>query len=217
MASSRPWALLIQGGMPSFLHSTWHNKKVTSHVLPLWPQTWPGIQGQGSCPVASVRRYTAAEWRWACLTSCLWPQGKDTRTNFLVLLGVCAIPLSRFGGMSAAYSVCQWLNLTRDYCWCLLKKRNCTYHTTYHMRHSRCKKTWLWNANCRSKTKRELVVNDILNDSSTKHQIFSWNLICSSMMHSSACTTKKERTGIFLMRLNCHLPAAALLFSHGVY
>lgn len=66
--------------------------------------------------VATVRRYTTAEWKWACLRSCLWLQAKEMRTNLPVMLGACAIPLSRFGGMSTAYSVAGWLNLIRDYC-----------------------------------------------------------------------------------------------------
>lgn len=137
-------------------------RKLVPPDLPLQPQTWPEMhtwstesglsltcnnKGRDLNPTVSVRRHTAAEWRWACLRSRLWPQGRDTRINFLVLLGACAIPLSRFGGMSAAYSVSWWLNLIRYYCWCLMKERNCTYHTSYYMRHNSSEKTWLWNAN----------------------------------------------------------------------
>lgn len=65
-------------------------------------------KGRDLDTIASVRRYKAAEWRWEFLRSCLWPQGKDMKTNLLVLLGACAIPLSRSGGMSAACSVSWW-------------------------------------------------------------------------------------------------------------
>lgn len=94
--------------------------------------------GSRSMPLLShVRLQPDSVDQW-CVSGHVLPtvQGKDMRTNFLVMLGACAIPLSRLGGMSAAYSVSWWLNLIRDYCWCLLKKRNCIYHTGYDMRHN---------------------------------------------------------------------------------
>lgn len=38
------------------------------------------------------------------------------RTNLPVMLGASAIPLSRLGGMSTAYSVAGWLSLIRGHC-----------------------------------------------------------------------------------------------------
>lgn len=93
--------------------------------------------------VASVRRYTAGEWRWACLRSCLWLQGKEMRTNLPVMLGAYAIPLSKSSGMSTAYPCHLMAQSDQELLlWCSLKKRNnCAYHISYHMRHNSSEKT----------------------------------------------------------------------------
>lgn len=143
--------------------------------------------------VASFRRYTTAEWRWACLRSRLWLQGNETRTNLPVMLGACAIPLSRFGGMSTAYSDAWWLNLIRDYCCGPCWRKGTTVLTILVI---------IWGITALKKhdsemltmelTERVLTVSDILNNSCAKHLMFCWNHICSSMLLSSACNKKRK-------------------------
>lgn len=189
LAGSRPRASTIRGGCLPFYRgdrSTGSGPSLTCNN-----------QGMDLDPVsvASARRHTAAEWRWACLGSRLWLQGKETRTTLPGVSGACAIPLSRFGGMSTVYSVTGWLSLIRGYCRGAGWRKGTTVLTIL---------VPTWGITALKKhdsemltievTERVLIVSDILNDSCTKHLMFCCNHICSPMLLSSACTKKRKNT-----------------------
>ena len=99
MAGSRPQAFQNTGEWLPFYTGNWSTGSGLSLLCHNKAMALDPIS------VASVSRHMTAGWRWACLRSHLWLQGKEMRTNLPVILGACAVPLSRFGGMSTAYSL----------------------------------------------------------------------------------------------------------------
>lgn len=102
-----------KNGLPALAWvSMWHNNGMDLELV----------------SVDSVGRHLTAEQRWACLGSPLCLLGKEMSTNLPVLLGACAIPQSRFGGLSTAYSGDGWLRMIRDYCCGACWRRETTVH-----------------------------------------------------------------------------------------